>query len=158
MDASLQAIGISPAHQQNLLTPIGATLSPLNNNSSSHRRENPARYNFSITKQRSSSESAFCLQKQKGVVCDCPGTQHTAQCQAMSEPTRDAHGNELLVDGPFSSMKRRLSIAFINPNREQVILQKILGPTGLGWLKKGQHRKRSSHFLFGVAIIILENK
>uniref|UniRef100_A0A7E4VBW9 CaMBD domain-containing protein n=1 Tax=Panagrellus redivivus TaxID=6233 RepID=A0A7E4VBW9_PANRE len=78
--------------------------------------KDPSKWNLSVKKQRSCSESAF-------------------QIGGLHPPVLDAHC-------------RRSSVAILNPHKEQAILRKILGPSGLSWLsedaKKNAKRDQQS--------------
>uniref|UniRef100_A0A1I8BKF5 CaMBD domain-containing protein n=2 Tax=Meloidogyne hapla TaxID=6305 RepID=A0A1I8BKF5_MELHA len=101
------------------------------------KKGDPTRFNFASTKQRSSSEMAFSnipkimllpgrLLKNKNlsqISSNC--------CSTMRRPeSMSALGNS------HSEHRRCSSIALVHQEREQAILQRILGPTGDPLLKK----------------------
>lgn len=127
-------------------------------------RECPSRWFFSTNKQRSCSESAFGLMQQaaEASLCTCCGP-HYSDLPTNGQLDNDDGGQgtfpratianrngtclarKTSFSGEFppsaTAMKRRCSMTFINPDRDQVILQRILGPSGLGWLNKKHQRE-----------------
>ncbi|KAI6179492.1 Small conductance calcium-activated potassium channel protein [Aphelenchoides besseyi] len=87
----------------------------------------PSRWHFSITKQRSQSESAFNMKsRQLGLP---PGVDDISPTGSG----RMAGGGSASLSGCPSH--RRCSMTILNPHKEQAILRRILGPTALDWLK-----------------------
>ncbi|KAH7728567.1 Protein KCNL-2 c [Aphelenchoides avenae] len=84
----------------------------------------PGHWHLSVTKQRSHSESAFNMANRP-------------QASTSMYPSPLAACPEY----------RRCSVAILNPAREQAILRRILGPSGLSWLSREHiaEKKASVH-------------
>ena len=132
----------------------------VNNN----KKGDPTRFNFASTKQRSSSEMAFSNIPKLMLLPGSSDSQQLQGCQCCAcrrlsndlQQQRASFGQEsvpLLSTGLLknknlpqitsncSTLRRPESLSALgnshsaHQEREQAILQKILGPTGLGWLK-----------------------
>ncbi|KAI6221983.1 Small conductance calcium-activated potassium channel protein [Aphelenchoides besseyi] len=96
----------------------------------------PSRWHFSITKQRSQSESAFNMKsRQLGLP---PGVDDISPTGSG----RMAGGGSASLSGCPSH--RRCSMTILNPHKEQAILRRILGPTALDWLKNRDQLSKKS--------------